>query len=98
MDRSCQKGESGSLECVVPMKSPLINSSSASRPGFTFGEFRLEPDGTLLHQNSPVHVPPKELAALRLLLQHAGQIVTPRQLQEELWGDVHVTADSVPRC
>lgn len=80
------------------MKSPLINSSSASRPGFTFGEFRLEPDGTLLHQNSPVHVPPKELAALRLLLQHAGQIVTPRQLQEELWGDVHVTADSVPRC
>jgi TolB-like protein/tetratricopeptide (TPR) repeat protein len=39
-----------------------------------------------------------ELAALRLLLVNAGQIVTPLQLKLALWGDVHVTADSVPRC
>jgi TolB-like protein len=38
------------------------------------------------------------LAALRLLLAHAGQIVTPLQLRQSLWGDVHVTADSVPKC
>src|SRR5258708_25799195 len=25
-------------------------------------------------------------------------IVTPGQLRQALWGDVHVTADSVPRC
>ena len=45
-----------------------------------------------------VHLPPKELAALRLLLAHAGQIVSPLQLRQALWGDVHVTADSVPKC
>jgi TolB-like protein len=45
-----------------------------------------------------VHLPPKELAALRLLLAHAGQIVSPLQLRHVLWGDVHVTADSVPKC
>jgi DNA-binding winged helix-turn-helix (wHTH) protein len=43
-------------------------------------------------------LPPKELTALRLLLQNAGQVVTPLQLRQELWGDVHVTADSVPKC
>jgi DNA-binding winged helix-turn-helix (wHTH) protein/tetratricopeptide (TPR) repeat protein len=45
-----------------------------------------------------VHLPPKELAALRLLLAHAGQIVTPGELRHALWGDVHVTADSIPKC
>jgi len=45
-----------------------------------------------------VHLPPKELAALRLLLAHAGQVVSPTQLKHELWGDVHVTADSVSKC
>jgi adenylate cyclase len=45
-----------------------------------------------------VHLPPKELAALRLLLAHAGQVVSPTQLKHELWGGVHVTADSVSKC
>jgi TolB-like protein/tetratricopeptide (TPR) repeat protein len=45
-----------------------------------------------------VHLPPKELAALRLLLANVGQIVSPLQLKHALWGDVHVTADSVPKC
>jgi DNA-binding winged helix-turn-helix (wHTH) protein/tetratricopeptide (TPR) repeat protein len=66
--------------------------------GFAFGGFRLESDGTLVRGGSVVHLPPRELSALRLLLRHAGQIVTPLQLRRELWGDVHVTADSVPRC
>lgn len=35
---------------------------------------------------------------MRLLLQNAGHIVTPQQLRKVLWGDVHVTDDSVPRC
>ena len=45
-----------------------------------------------------VHLPPRELAALRLLIAHAGQVVSPAQLKNALWGDVHVTADSVPKC
>lgn len=65
---------------------------------FSFGSFRLEADGTLLRGNAVVHLPPKELAALRLLAAHPGQIVTPQQLRQALWGDVHVTSDSVPKC
>ncbi len=63
-----------------------------------FGGFRLQTDGTLLRGEAVVHLPPRELAALRLLVAHAGQIVSPLQLRQALWGDVHVTADSVPRC
>ena len=58
----------------------------------------MEADGTLWRGEAVVHLPPKELAALRLLLAHAGQVVSPTQLKHELWGDVHVTADSVPKC
>ncbi len=66
--------------------------------GFLFAGFRLEPDGTLLRGEMQVHLPPKELAALRLLLVHAGKIVTPLQMREALWGPVHVSADSVTKC
>ena len=76
---------------------------TAATPGpeesaISFAGFRLEADGTLFRGETPVHLPPKELAALRLLLAHAGRIVTPLQLRQALWGDVHVTPDSVPKC
>jgi DNA-binding winged helix-turn-helix (wHTH) protein/tetratricopeptide (TPR) repeat protein len=72
--------------------------SRGGEPAFSFSGFRLEADGTLVRGEAVVHLPPKELAALRLLIAHAGQIVTPHQLRQALWGDVHVTADSVPKC
>lgn len=65
---------------------------------FVFASYRLKPDGTLLREDEQIHLPPKELAALRLMLEHAGRIVTPQQLKTALWGDVHVTSESVPRC
>jgi DNA-binding winged helix-turn-helix (wHTH) protein len=80
------------------MKLYAVESSIGMEPRFRFGDFCLEPDGTLLRQQAPVHLPAKELAALRLLLQHAGHIVTPKQLRDRVWGNVHVTPDSVPRC
>jgi len=75
--------------------SDALNSSA---PGYSFGSFRLEPDGTLLRGKAVVHLPPRELEALRLLLAHAGKVVTPLQLKQQLWGDVHVTVDSIPKC
>lgn len=65
---------------------------------YTFGPLRLESDGTLFRNGEAIHLPPKELAALRLLLQNAGRIVTPSQLKAALWGDISVTPDSLPRC
>ena len=76
---------------------------SATDPGcwdreLSFAGFRLQADGVLLRGETAVHLPPRELAALRFLLARAGQIVTPIELRQALWGDVHVTADSVPKC
>src|ERR1700739_1518598 len=82
----------------------MIQSSSAPStpdlPGrtFSFGNLHLETDGTLTRGDEIIHLPPKELAALQLLLARAGQIVTHQQLKQALWGDVHVTDDSVPKC
>ena len=64
----------------------------------SFEGFRLEADGTLWRGAAVVHLPPKELAALRLLLANAGQVISPSQLKQALWSDVHVTADSVLKC
>ncbi len=98
--------------CVVAAKKELLPENAAktaesSTNAFSKGDgesacsfagFRLEADGTLWRGEAVVHLPPKELAALRLLLTHSGQVVSPAQLKNELWGDVHVTADSVPKC
>jgi DNA-binding winged helix-turn-helix (wHTH) protein/tetratricopeptide (TPR) repeat protein len=99
--------EGASLKGQKPPSSTL---SGLGEPGTTakgvdpwnrelsFAGFRLQADGTLLRGEAIVHLPPRELAALRLLLAHAGQIVSPLELRQALWGDVHVTADSVPKC
>jgi len=65
---------------------------------FAFAELRLDAQGVLTRGSEVIHLPPKELAALRILLAHAGQIVSVQQLKQSLWGDVHVTDDSVPKC
>jgi DNA-binding winged helix-turn-helix (wHTH) protein/tetratricopeptide (TPR) repeat protein len=70
----------------------------SSVPGLRFADFHLHPDGTLVHGDRQIHLAPKELAALRVLLRHSGKLVTAAQLQKELWGEIHVTPDSVPRC
>ncbi len=38
------------------------------------------------------------MAALRLLVAHGGQIVTPAQLRKTLWGGARVAAGSVSKC
>ena len=77
---------------------PAAKEVGRGHRGLSFAGFRLQADGTLFRGEAAVHLPPKELAALRVLIANAGQIVTPIELREALWGDVHVTADSVPKC
>jgi len=76
----------------------LLPPADLRRGAIVFGNLRLEIDGSLARGDKVIHLPPKELAALRLLLQHAGQIVTHHQIKQALWGEVHVTPDSVPKC
>ncbi|MGD0548433.1 MAG: winged helix-turn-helix domain-containing protein, partial [Terracidiphilus sp.] len=99
-----RRGDSGSAQTNPGRRREDVRSPAAvlGRSGGVlasfFAGFRLEPDGTLKRGEAVVHLPPKELAALRLLLAHAGQVVSPAQLRRALWGDVHVSADSVPKC
>jgi DNA-binding winged helix-turn-helix (wHTH) protein/tetratricopeptide (TPR) repeat protein len=81
-----------------PMMPPSLLHVEPREPEFSFGSFTLWPDGSLFRGQAQIHLPPKELGALRFLLTHAGQVVTSAQLKQALWGDVHVTSDSVPRC
>jgi len=90
--------EDEAFESVTGMKLSSETRSDAKETEFSFGNFRLDHDGTFFRGDAEIHLPPKELAALRLLLAHAGQIVSSAQLKRSLWGDVHVTSDSVPRC
>ncbi len=73
-------------------------SSRPSRTEFSFGCFRLDCEGRLFRGEVPVELPPSELAALRLLVAHRGQIVSPAQLRKALWGDARVGASSVSKC
>lgn len=75
-----------------------LRSNGKSGEVTTFAGFRMEPDGSLFRGDKLVHLTPRELAALRLLLASNGQIVTPSQLKQALWGEVNVTADSVLKC
>ena len=71
---------------VIPLG--RIDRSSTEEPArpqlarITFGQLRLEADGTLYHGDALIHLAPKELAALQLLLAHAGQVVSPAQLKQ----------------
>jgi len=80
------------------MYQPSLAEDSSKNSTILFSAFRLEPDGAFFRGEAPIHLPPRELGALKLLLANAGQVVTPSQFKQTLWGDVHVTAESVPRC
>lgn len=73
-------------------------NQDAGAPALLFGGFRLEPDGTLFRGKSAIHLTPRELAALRMLLAQAGKIVGIAELKQALWGETNVTAESLPRC
>jgi len=77
---------------------PASSSPILSGRAITFGNLHLETDGTLTRGEEVIHLPPRELAALNVLLAEAGKIVTHRQLKQSLWGDIHVTDDSVTKC
>ena len=49
-------------------------------PVYTFNNFRLQSDGTLLRGETPLQLAEAELAVLRLLLAQRGGLVTPAEL------------------
>jgi DNA-binding winged helix-turn-helix (wHTH) protein/tetratricopeptide (TPR) repeat protein len=99
-DRALLKGQKPASSALAGLGKPGPSATEAGsgQRELSFAGFRLQTDGTLLRGEAVVHLPPRELAALRLLIARTGQIVSPLELREALWGNVHVTADSIPKC
>lgn len=74
-------------------------ATDQSPPGsFVFDQWRLQSDGTLHHAGEVVHVPPKELCVLRLLLESAGWVVSKDQLLGIVWPQTDAAEESLTRC
>lgn len=65
---------------------------------FVFGQWILQEDGLLLRDGTELHLPPKELHVLRLLLRSAGSLVLKGRLLDQVWGSCDVAEESLTRC
>lgn len=65
---------------------------------FVFGEWLLQSDGTLMQDGNGIHVPPKELSVLRLLLGSAGTVISKDHLLDAVWPEIDAAEESLTRC
>lgn len=65
---------------------------------YWFAGFRLEADGTLLRGDTALSLSTEEAAALRFLLNGAGEIVRPLELKRAVWGEEHASNENVAEC
>ena len=75
-----------------------MNDSSPAPAGaqplrYWFAGFTLETDGTLLHGDTALELAAEELTVLRLLLERAGEIVSPQELKRTVCGGEHAASD-----
>lgn len=76
---------------------PPVLLSPASLP---CGRFRLDPARRMLLDAAgcQLELRPKTFDVLHLLLQRADRLVTREELLDLVWGEIHVTDDSVTQC
>lgn len=65
---------------------------------YVFGVFELHGDGTLRVDDKRVHLPPKELQVLHLLLASAGTLISKDLLLEHVWPRCDIGEESLTRC
>jgi DNA-binding winged helix-turn-helix (wHTH) protein len=65
---------------------------------YRFGPYQLDVNGQrLLDGPDIVSLPPREMAVLRLLVDHAGRVVTREHLIEAVWGNTPITDNRLDR-
>lgn len=66
------------------------NQGQSREPVFSFGELKVDlaTRRVTLH-GQPVRLTAKEYALVRLFIQHAGKVLTHRQILREVWGASH---------
>jgi DNA-binding winged helix-turn-helix (wHTH) protein len=72
---------------------PLATSAE-----YQFGPFGLHSDGTLVQDDTYLHLPPKELQVLRVLLGAQGRLIDQDTLIEQVWPGGDVAGESLTRC
>lgn len=71
---------------------------SAPRIVYEFGSYRLVVDNGLFHAGKMVHLPPKELGVLTLLVSRQGNVVPKQEIFDIVWaGDTQVSDESLTR-
>lgn len=73
------------------------NDDSADKH-FVFGDFTLHANGVLLHKQTRVSIPPKELKVLTALLESAERLVSKDYLLETVWPKEDASEESLTRC
>jgi len=73
-------------------------TGKAPRHAFVFGQWILQSDGNLVTRGRDIHLPPKELQVLRLLLGSAGRLVTKDHLLDSVWPGMDAAEESLTRC
>ena len=74
-----------------------VTNQSLSR-SFAFDQWVLQSDGLLMHNGDGLHLPPKELHVLRLLLESAGSLVSKDYMLAQVWPNCDVAEESLTRC
>ncbi|RII78283.1 hypothetical protein D0894_08605 [Pseudomonas monteilii] len=83
----------GGAICVME----AVTDQSPGR-SFVFGQWILQEDGLLLRDGTGLHLPPKELHVLQLLLAAAGSLVPKDWLLDQVWPNCDVAEESLTRC
>lgn len=65
---------------------------------YDFGLWTLRYDGLLFYDGKGLHVPPKELQVLRVLVEAAGVLVSKDRLLDCVWPGGEVSEESLTRC
>jgi DNA-binding winged helix-turn-helix (wHTH) protein/tetratricopeptide (TPR) repeat protein len=80
------------------MNSEQINRA-AKKEGYSFGGCALSLDTeTLIRHGRRFRLRPQSFAVLRYLLEQRNRLVTKEELHDAIWGDTHVTDNSLNQC
>jgi DNA-binding winged helix-turn-helix (wHTH) protein/tetratricopeptide (TPR) repeat protein len=74
------------------------SSDKSSMRSYAFGRWVLQGNWLMGDQGEGVHLPPKELAVLGLLLDADGALVTKDSLLDSVWPGCDVAEESLTRC
>lgn len=79
-------------ELLARMRAAMRRAAPAASAGgtFRFGHIAVDFDRrTVTSGGREIHLTPNEYRLLQVLIQHAGKVVTQRQLLNEVWGPQH---------